>query len=151
MAELKEKTSLRGVFTMGVYKNEGGNRRLVETFEDHNVIVDAARVSMARLIAGDVGGRSMLSIAFGTDGAEPDAEDAEIANPFVKGLDGADCSEGGRARFSWSLSTSEANGLAIMEFGLLTADGALFCRRTRAAPINKESDISLEGTWTIIF
>ncbi|MDR1072596.1 MAG: hypothetical protein LBL45_02830 [Treponema sp.] len=148
MAELKESAGLRGVFKMSVYKEEGGNRRLVETFEADNVIVDAARVSMARLIAGDVGGRSMQSIAFGTDGAEPDAE---IANPFVKGLDGADCSEGGRARFSWSLSTSEANGLAIMKFGLLTGDGALFCRRTRAAPINKESDISLEGTWTIIF
>jgi hypothetical protein len=151
MAELKESASLRGIFAMSVYKEEGGSRKLVETFEERNLIVDAARVSMAHLISGDVEGRSMLSIAFGTDGTAPAAGDEGIANSFVKELDGAACPEVGQARFSWSLSTSEANGMAIMEFGLLTADGNLFCRRTRTTPINKESDISLEGTWTIIF
>jgi hypothetical protein len=38
-----------------------------------------------------------------------------------------------------------------MEFGLLCADGTLFARRTRTKPINKESDISLSGSWTIIY
>jgi hypothetical protein len=106
---------------------------------------------MARLIAGDAEGRPMLSIAFGANGAASTADDADIANAFVKNLDGTGCPEVGQSRFAWSLSTSETNALAIMEFGLLTADGALFCRRTRPTPVNKESDISLEGTWTIIF
>jgi hypothetical protein len=46
---------------------------------------------------------------------------------------------------------SEANGMAIREFGLLTANGTLFARRIRANPIYKESDISIEGEWIIIF
>jgi hypothetical protein len=151
MVELKDAVSLRGVFTMNVYKGEGGNRKLIETFEDHNLIVNLARVSMAHLIAGDVAQRSMLSIAFGTNGSTPTVDDTEITNPFVKGLGAAAYPQAGQVRFAWNLTTSEANGKAIMEFGLLTADGSLFCRRTRTTPINKESDISLEGTWTIIF
>jgi hypothetical protein len=151
MVELKDTVSLSGIFTMNVYKGEGENRKLIETFEDHNLIVNLARVSMAHLIAGDVTQRSMLSIAFGTNGNTPTVDDTAITNPYVKNLGGATYPQAGQVRFAWNLTTSEANGKAIMEFGLLTADGNLFCRRTRTTPINKESDISLEGTWTIIF
>jgi hypothetical protein len=52
---------------------------------------------------------------------------------------------------NWKLLVSEANGKAIREFGLLTEDGTLFARRIRANPIYKESDISIEGEWIIIF
>jgi hypothetical protein len=151
MVEMKDAVSLRGIFTMNVYKGEGENRKLIETFEDHNLIVNLARVSMAHLIAGDVAQRSMLSIAFGTNGTVPTVDDMDITNPYVKELGGVTYPQVGQVRFAWNLTTSEANGKAIMEFGLLTADGNLFCRRTRSTPINKESDISLEGTWTIIF
>jgi hypothetical protein len=151
MVELKDAVSLRGIFTMNAYKGEGANRKLIETFEDHNLIVNLGRASMAHLIAGDVTQRSMLSIAFGTNGVAPTVDDTDITNPFVKELGGATYPQAGQVRFAWNLTSSEANGKAIMEFGLLTADGNLFCRRTRATPINKESDISLEGTWTIIF
>jgi hypothetical protein len=78
-------------------------------------------------------------------------DDTALTSPYVKNLAGAAYPQEGQVSFSWNLTTSEANGKAIMEFGLLTADGKLFCRRTRTTPINKESDISLEGTWTIIF
>jgi hypothetical protein len=45
----------------------------------------------------------------------------------------------------------EANGKAIMEFGLICTDGTLFARKNRAKAIEKDSDISLEGKWRIIF
>jgi hypothetical protein len=151
MVTLKDTVSMRGIFTMNVYKGEDENRKLIETFENHNLIVNLARVSMAHLIAGDVANRSMRSIAFGTNGTTPTVGDTEITDPFVKDLGGVTYPQTGQVRFAWNLGISEANGKAIMEFGLLTADGKLFCRRTRATPINKESDISLEGTWTIIF
>jgi hypothetical protein len=151
MVELKDSVSLRGIFTMNVYKSKGGNRKLIETFEDHNLIVNLARVSMAHLIAGDVANRSMLSIAFGTNGNTPTVNDTVITSPFVKNLGDITYPQAGQVRFAWNLTTSEANGKEIMEFGLLTADGNLFCRRTRTTPINKESDISLEGTWAIVF
>jgi hypothetical protein len=151
MVELKDAVCLRGIFMMNVYKGEGGNKKLIETFEDRNLIVNVARTTMAHLIAGDVTNHSMQSIAFGTNGNTPTVDDTEITNPFIKDLGGVTYPDIGQARFAWSLSTSEANGKAIMEFGMLTADGKLFCRRTRTTPINKEIDISLEGTWTIIF
>jgi hypothetical protein len=151
MVELKDTVGLRGIFKMNVYKGEGENKKLIETFEEHNLIVNLARVSMAHLIAGDVANRSMKSISFGTNGTMPSVDDTSITNPFTKDLGAITYPEVGQARFAWSLSTSEANGKAIMEFGMLTTDGKLFCRRTRTTPINKESDISLEGTWTIIF
>ena len=56
----------------------------------------------------------------------------------------------GQVRFNWSLSTAELNGVAITEFGLLCADGTLFSRKQRK-PIEKESDLSLTGSWTILF
>jgi hypothetical protein len=48
----------------------------------------------------------------------------------------------GRVTISWELLTSEDNGQAIMEFGLVCADNTLFSRRVRANPIYKEADIS---------
>jgi len=148
---LKDTASLRGVLKVNVFKDEGGERKLIETFEDGNLIVDLARVSMAHLIAGDVTNRSMKSIAFGTSGTAATVGDAAITNPFTKNLDAPAYPANGQVSFSWTLTTAEANGKAILEFGLLTADGKLFCRRTRSTAINKENDISLEGVWTIIF
>jgi len=143
----KEKSAMRGIFKMRVFKKG----ILVEEFEDHNLIVNAARVQMAHLIAGDVEERSIQSISFGTNGTAPAVSDTVITNPYTKDVEGFAYPAMGQCQVSWKLATSEANGMAIMEFGLLTADGELFCRRTRTTPINKESDISLEGTWTIIF
>jgi hypothetical protein len=151
MGELKEVVSLRGIFKMNIYKWKNDKKELIETFEDNNLIVDLARTTMAHLIAGDVINKSMKSISFGTNGNEPNKDDTKITNPFIKDLDNITYPTDGQVSFAWNLSTSEANGSAILEFGLLTADGNLFCRRTRITPINKENDISLEGLWTILF
>jgi len=151
MVKLTDKVSMRGILKVNVYKGEGASRKLIETFEDDNLIVNLARTSMAHLIAGDVANRSMQSIAVGTNGNAPTVDDTEITNAFTKNLGSITYPAVGQVRFAWNLTTAEANGKAIMEFGLLTADGNLFCRRIRTTPINKENDISLEGTWTIIF
>jgi hypothetical protein len=93
----------------------------------------------------------MAKIAFGTSGVAPTVNDEEITDAFEKNLSGHTYPEAGQVQFSWNLATSEDNGQAILEFGLICADGTLFARRTRTNPIYKESDISLLGTWTIIF
>ena len=38
-----------------------------------------------------------------------------------------------------------------MEFGLLTGGDLLYARKVRSVALNKESDISFSGTWTITF
>jgi hypothetical protein len=142
-----ERSALRGILRYTVFKKGVA----VEKFEDDNLIVNGARFQMARLVAGNVTGRNIDRIAVGTSGDVPAITDTEIAAPFIKAVDGFDYPENGQVQIRWKLLTSEANGKEIREFGLLTADGMLFARRIRDKPIFKESDISIEGEWIIIF
>jgi hypothetical protein len=138
----------------------------IEQFEESNLIVNGARIQMAHLIAGDVDGRSIGYISVGTNGDDPVVDDTEITDDFTKEVDGFEYPANGQVQVNWKLLASEANGKAIREFGLLTEDGTLFARRIRtrsiydelgnllyreSVPIYKESDISIEGEWIIIF
>ena len=138
---------LRGVFELKVYKSG----KLIEEVIDKNLIVNIAREQMAHLIAGETAGRFIESIAFGTNNAAPTPTDTVITGQWSKAVSGHSYPEIGRVRFDWVLNKSENNGMAIREFGLLTGDGNLFARKTRVNAINKESDISIVGSWTIIF
>jgi hypothetical protein len=106
---------------------------------------------MANLVAGNTTGRHITQIAFGTSNVDPDPADSVITGQWKKAILGHSFPESDRVRFEWQLGVTENNGMAIREFGLLTADNALFARKTRTNPINKEPDISIEGSWTIIF
>jgi hypothetical protein len=145
----KDYVAVRGILRYTVFKNG----MPVETVEDHNLVVDGAFFQLARLLGGDVTGRTIRGIAFGTSGADPEPSDTELMNQFAKDITGVSYPHANEACFDWNLLVSEDNGMAILEFGLLTADGTLFSRRVRESkkPIYKESDISLEGQWTIIF
>jgi hypothetical protein len=147
--EEQGKKPLEGILRYTVYKNGVP----VEDVEEHNLIVTAGRTQMARLLAGDLTGKQVTKISFGTNGAAPALADTQITNAFTKNLLGLSYPAAGQVRFNWSLAITEANGKAILEFGLICQDLTLFSRRTRESgkPINKESDISLEGDWTIIF
>jgi hypothetical protein len=147
MEKFIERISLRGVFEMRVYKSG----KLIEEFTDDNLIVNIAKEQMSHLVAGETPDRYITQIAFGTNNKEPELTDTVITGQWEKPVSGHSYPESGRVRFHWELLTSEANGMAIREFGLLTGDGKLFARKIRTNPINKESDISVEGSWTIIF
>jgi hypothetical protein len=140
---------LKGILKYTVFRNGVA----VEDVEETNLIVTAGRTQLAHLLAGDVAERRIARIAFGTSGVPPALSDTEIANRYLKNISGFSFPEPGQITFNWGLGTAEANGKAILEFGLLCADNTLFSRRIRESgrPINKESDISLEGEWTIIF
>jgi hypothetical protein len=148
---VSDNLSVRGVLSYKVFRHINGEKHLLENFDEENLIVDAARDSMARLVAGETAGFSIAEIGFGVSGAIPALSDTGLTNPFRKSVDGFIYPAMGQVQFNWSLSLIEGNGLAIMEFGLYTANGRLFARRVRTSPINKEADISLEGIWTIIF
>jgi hypothetical protein len=142
-----EKTPLRGTLRYTIFKNGVP----IERIEDSNLIVNGARLQMAHLIAGDVAQRSINRISVGTNGTAPTVSDTAITGAFTKAVDGFTCPANGQVQVNWKLLVSEANDMAIKEFGLLTANGTLFARRIRANPIYKESDISIEGEWIIIF
>jgi hypothetical protein len=160
----------RGIFKMTVRKAG----KIIEHYEDHNLIVNNAKLLMAHLIAGDTTGKFITNIAFGTDGTPPTPDDTRITNPFSKpvssvsypgylteevnwgpilGLPNDLTTEwlGYQVQFNWELLTSEDNGQGIREFGLLSGNETLFNRKTRDNPIYKASDISIEGSWIITF
>jgi hypothetical protein len=140
---------VKGILRYTIYKNGIP----IEEVEEQNLIVTVGRTQMAHLLAGDLTGKQLTKIAFGTSGVAPALPDTQITSPFTKNLLGYSYPAAGQVKFNWNLTTAEANGKAILEFGLICADTTLFSRRIRESgkPIYKESDISLEGDWTIIF
>jgi len=138
---------ISGILRYTVFKNGVP----IETVEDKNLIVNGARIQMAHLAAGDFTGRNIKKIAFGTNGTAPALNDTQITNAFEKNVLGFSYPENGQVQIDWNLLVTENNGMAIFEFGLLTENGVLYSRRTRERPLNKEADISLEGSWTLIF
>lgn len=123
---------------------------LIDYWSDQNLIVNGARSMLARLIAGDGAGLAVNRIGFGVGSAPAQPDDTALTSAYVRGLTGHSYPEPGAVQFAFALATSEANGLTIREFGLINADGSLFSRKVRGG-IEKNDDISLEGTWTIIF
>jgi hypothetical protein len=137
----------RGEFQLRVYR--GGD--LVEEWVEKNLIVDGSKFALAHLLGGDVTGNSVKQIAFGTSGTAPASGNTSITNSYPKLIDSVTYPASNQVSFNFSLGTGEANGKAIMEFGLLTEVGTLFARKVRVSALNKESDISLSGSWIISF
>ncbi|MQP64710.1 hypothetical protein GE253_05050 [Niveispirillum sp. SYP-B3756] len=143
----KDDTTIQGALILRIRR--GGV--LVEEQKEPNMIMDVAKDALSRLIAGDGAGKAVTAIGFGIGGVPPTPADQSLTSPYTKTLSGHTYPARGQVRFEWALSTGEANGMAIREFGLVTSDGLLFARKVRAAAIEKADDISLDGSWTIIF
>jgi hypothetical protein len=146
---------IRGILNYKVFKDGA----LIEEVKGRNLILNGARIQMAHLVAGDFSDRNITKIAIGVNGTPPTVTDVTLNGTFMKNIDGYSFPAMGQVQFDWSLGTTEANGMAILEFGLMSDDGTLFSRRIREdenenpinKPINKESDISIIGQWIIIF
>jgi hypothetical protein len=136
-----------GHFVLNVFRDG----ELVECFEEKNLIVNGSKPTHAHLLGGDVTNRSITQIQFGTSGAAAGAGNTAITAPFTKAVDLVDYPTTDSVRFAFSLTSGENNGMAIMEFGLLTAGSVLYARKVRTVALNKESDLSFSGTWTITF
>lgn len=136
-----------GFFDLNVRRNGV----IIESIHEKNLIVDGYKPTLARLLGGDVANRSVTQFSVGTNGTAPVAGNTALTSAYAKALDAVDWPGADRVRFAFSLASGEANGKAIMEFGLFTAGGTLFARKVRASALNKESDLSFDGTWTIVF
>lgn len=119
--------------------------------DDHNLIVDLSKQVHAKLLGGSFTGNNVSTIGFGTNGTTEVVGNTALTGSFTKAVDAITYPASNQVQFAFSLSNAEANGLGILEFGLLTASGTLFARKTRTTSLNKESDISLSGTWTISY
>ena len=129
---------------------QGG--RLISSETGLNLVLKGYQLALSRLIAGgDPAQWGITSIGFGTSAVAPNFNQASLTSSFVKDVDLIGMPDAKTTVFSFSLGTTEANGMNISEFGLLTGNGTLFSRKTRTAPIIKTSDIAIEGSWEISF
>lgn len=139
--------TLAGVISVDVYQRGV----LVDQFVERNLIVDNAKLILSRLLGSGASGKVITQIGFGTSGAAPASSNTGLTGAYLRALSSPTYPATNQVRFPFTLGTSEANGMAILEFGLYSADSTLFSRRTRGTAINKDNTISLTGTWTISF
>lgn len=143
---INDNISLRGELSITLHRPG----QPPQTITERNMIMMSAKSALARLIAGQGTGKNINRIAFGTNGAGPTPNDQAISGAYTKAVSGITFPAEGQVRFAFALGESEANGLNIRELGLLCADGTLFARKVRGL-IEKTSDLSITGSWTIIF
>ncbi len=143
---MNEQITLKGELTIRVFRNG----ELIQEDVEKNQIVNLARTSLTKLIAGEGSGFQVTKIGFGTNGTATTAEDTSLAGAYVKALGSNSLIAFNVVQFNWTLENDEANGLSIQELGLLSNNNTLFARRTRAA-VNKTSDLRIEGSWRIFF
>lgn len=137
----------RGMFTLHVMRGD----RLIEQVAEKNLIVVGSQQAHSRLLGGSTVGNIVTTIGYGTNLTAAVFGNTSLAGAYTKALDSVSYPASNEVTFAFSLGYSEANGLAIGEFGLLTGGSALYARKVRSAALVKDTDISLSGTWTIIF
>lgn len=135
----------KGEFHIDVYK-EGV---LVEEIKDHNLVVDVARGRLAELSAG-TSNAYITQVGCGSGSAPEEAEDTSLTEQQLFPLTAVSV-DGRDAKFNFTIDNSQANGLAIREFGLFCSDGLMFTHRVRDGVIEKKSDIQLKGYWILHF
>lgn len=136
-----------GRFRLEIYRRG----TLIEVFEENNLIVDNSKQIHAHLLGGDVTNRSVTQIGFGTNPTAPVGGNTALTGAYVKTIDLVTYPATNQVNFAFSLGTSEAQGLAISEFGLITAGNMLYARKVRSLPLNKDVDLTLAGSWLISF
>lgn len=137
-----------GHFYMEITDSAG---RVVDVIDEQNMVVVGSRQTLARLLGGDLADRSVTRIGYGTSTAAASVGNTALTGQYAKLMDSVSYPASDQVRFNFSLGSAENNGVAIGEFGLLTAGGVLFARKNRAVALNKESDLSFSGSWTITF
>lgn len=136
-----------GLFVLRVYRRG----ELVEVFEEKNLIVVGSQQVHAKLLGGAVANQSVTQIGYGTNATAPVFGNTTLTGAYTKNVDTVSYPASNQVQFAFSLGSGEANPMAISEFGLITAGGTLYARKVRSQPLNKDTDISFSGTWTISF
>lgn len=137
---------LRGTLLIRVYRHG----RLLRVERASNLVVDGAYTVIANLLGGTPN-KAITQFGVGTSGTPPAAGNTQLTGAVLVPIVAVTYPQAGHVNFDWELSAGDANGLSIREFGLLTADGTLVSRKTRAAAIQKTDAVSLAGTWTLHF
>jgi hypothetical protein len=135
----------RGFFRLEVRRHG----RLIRTIAEDNLWLTSGRHVCSALLGGT--SSAVNQFGLGTNGTPPQVTDTVLTSPFYVTVGTPVYPDGLSVQFPFSISTSQANGMLIAEFGLLNATPTLVARKVALQPIPKTSAISLAGTWTISF
>lgn len=134
-----------GIFNLQVFKHG----QLIIEDSSRNLVVNSGLTAIADLLRGQTTGRSIASIGFGTNGDRTLATTTALTDQFLKPFTSISQPSPGRLEIDWSLELTEANGLDIREFGLLSTNGTLLARKNRDL-LQKTSALTLQGKWIIL-
>lgn len=141
---MKEKIGITGTFFLKVFENG----RLIDQFEENNLVVTTGKEAAVLLLGGDGAGKQITNIGFGTSGAASLLSMTALTGLYSKALEDITYPAAESLKADFVLEEAENNGVTIQEFGLICSDGTLFSRLTRY-PIEKTNSIRLEGSWII--
>ena len=153
MLKFEDRTGpCRGEFHLSVFRRG----KEIDSYDDHNLVVDAGRHRLAQLAAGE-SQKAIEFIGVGSGGEDEAASDTALTDQLLLPLS-AKTVAGLDARFDFAIGQEQANGLSIREFGLFCSDETMFSHRVRrkntdgsAAVIEKQDDITIQGYWVIHF
>lgn len=125
--------------------------QVVEIDDDDNLVLDGPRSDFASCLAGAaVSILPVTQIAIGTNGTAPTGSDKTITGAFIKPLLSVTRPSPMVVICTFQILSGDANGMSIREFGLRRSDGSYYARRTRNGKvIEKDSDIEIDGQWTL--
>ena len=135
--------------------------QLLHTYCDKNLVVDEGRLTLNQVMAGEIPADPITFFCTGTGGyiGEPDLNvdpnqplgtDQNLYAPlFQKQITSIDHPNALATTFIVIVDVNESNG-SLTEFGLKTATGRLFARRT-TRPMWKNIDVFFVCRWTIQF
>lgn len=128
--------------------------REVYVYNTPNTIVYGARDIMATLLAGDsVATNKISKIGTGLDATPPVRADTTLGNEILKvDITSYTFPAVGQVEFTAILDyTSTANGQALTEAGLFSADGNTMFARQIFGSVTKTNLLQLQFIWRIIF
>lgn len=129
------------------------DKKIIDKFDDHNLVVDVGRKRLAALAAGKVGSytESYIShIGLGSGSTAETVNDTALENQQLFPLTSIEV-DGRDVKCNFFIANDEAVGLAIHELGLFCADGTMFSHRVRQGIIEKYEDIEVRGYWVLHF
>ncbi len=124
---------------------------VIDLWEEQNQITVGSYQVNALLAGGSGDGGPITQMGFGIGTAAAAPGNAVLTDPVYTPFPSVTYPTPGQVAFGFLLDGNTGNGLAISEFGLLTAGFVLYARKVRAVPLAKDSTISLSGTWTLTF
>ena len=125
--------------------------KLIDEFTEHNIITDIGYNSVAKMLAGEQN-LHIDRIIIGENYAPPAATDTVNTisdNQLVLPFSSIEHPDEFSVRFNFRIFGHVGNGISMVEFGLLTADGRLFSRLVRTQIIEKSDQVEILGGYII--